>query len=158
MIPNTIINLLKLLFIYSVEVIRLGQSLWVNWDVSMYFEPKDTPALARCVCFQCKRYQVVAALPFILNIKFCQSFTKVLKKADSFLSTLADCLFIFLLLLLFVNCQFCNWRYFILSEQRLSPKNLDKFNISSLIRWSPNDFNYLYCCVSCLWEQLSDFF
>lgn len=150
MIPNTIIYLTfeSSVYNYSVEVIRLGQSLWVNWDVSMYFEPKDTPALARCVCFQCKRYQVVTALPFTLNI--CQSFTKFLKKADSLLSTLADCLFIFLLLLLFVNCQFCNWRYLILSEQPLSLKNLDKFNISSLIRWSPNNFNYLYCCVSCL--------
>ena len=50
-----IINLLNLLFIYSVEVIRLGQSLWVNWDVSMYFEAKDTPALARCVLFSLQK-------------------------------------------------------------------------------------------------------
>lgn len=44
MVLNTLIPIS--LYI-SVEVIRLGQSLWVNWDVSMYFEPKDTPALAR---------------------------------------------------------------------------------------------------------------
>ena len=31
----------------SVEVIRLGQSLWINWDCSMYYEIKDTPAVAR---------------------------------------------------------------------------------------------------------------
>lgn len=23
------------------------QSLWINWDVKMYYAPKDTPALAR---------------------------------------------------------------------------------------------------------------
>ena len=32
---------------WSVEVIRLGQSLWINWDVEMYYEKKDTPAVAR---------------------------------------------------------------------------------------------------------------
>ena len=29
------------------EVIRLGQSLWINWDCNMYYEIKDTPAVAR---------------------------------------------------------------------------------------------------------------
>uniref|UniRef100_A0A6I8RAI8 Phospholipid-transporting ATPase n=1 Tax=Xenopus tropicalis TaxID=8364 RepID=A0A6I8RAI8_XENTR len=31
----------------SVEVIRLGQSYFINWDLQMYFSPKDTPAKAR---------------------------------------------------------------------------------------------------------------
>lgn len=44
MVLNTLIPIS--LYI-SVEVIRLGQSLWVNWDTEMYYETKDTPALAR---------------------------------------------------------------------------------------------------------------
>ncbi|XP_003978792.1 phospholipid-transporting ATPase IC [Takifugu rubripes] len=31
----------------SVEVIRLGQSKFINWDLQMYFADKDTPAKAR---------------------------------------------------------------------------------------------------------------
>ncbi|KAG8456790.1 hypothetical protein GDO86_002538 [Hymenochirus boettgeri] len=31
----------------SVEVIRLGQSYFINWDLQMYFSAKDTPAKAR---------------------------------------------------------------------------------------------------------------
>nr|XP_020456646.1 phospholipid-transporting ATPase IC [Monopterus albus] len=31
----------------SVEVIRLGQSKFINWDLQMYFSEKDTPAKAR---------------------------------------------------------------------------------------------------------------
>ena len=30
-------------------MIRLGQSLWINWDVKLYYEKKDTPAVARYV-------------------------------------------------------------------------------------------------------------
>lgn len=44
MVLNTLIPIS--LYI-SVEVIRLGQSLWINWDCSMYYEIKDTPAVAR---------------------------------------------------------------------------------------------------------------
>lgn len=35
------------LFTCSVEIIRLGQSFLINWDVEMYHEETDTPALAR---------------------------------------------------------------------------------------------------------------
>jgi len=31
----------------SVEVIRLGQSMFINWDRKMYYEPNDVPAVAR---------------------------------------------------------------------------------------------------------------
>lgn len=31
----------------SVEVIRLGQSYFINWDLQMYYLEKDTPAKAR---------------------------------------------------------------------------------------------------------------
>uniref|UniRef100_A0A8C7Q412 Phospholipid-transporting ATPase n=1 Tax=Oncorhynchus mykiss TaxID=8022 RepID=A0A8C7Q412_ONCMY len=31
----------------SVEVIRLGQSKFINWDLQMYYQEKDTPAKAR---------------------------------------------------------------------------------------------------------------
>lgn len=31
----------------SVEIIRMGHSLLINWDSKMYFEPKDDPAKAR---------------------------------------------------------------------------------------------------------------
>ncbi|XP_005107403.2 phospholipid-transporting ATPase ID [Aplysia californica] len=31
----------------SVEIIRLAHSLWINWDVKMYYEKSDTPAKAR---------------------------------------------------------------------------------------------------------------
>lgn len=31
----------------SVEVIRLGQSKFINWDLQMYYAEKDTPAKAR---------------------------------------------------------------------------------------------------------------
>lgn len=44
MVLNTLIPIS--LYI-SVEVIRLGQSLWINWDTKMYYEQKDTPAIAR---------------------------------------------------------------------------------------------------------------
>jgi len=30
-----------------VEVIRLGLSLLINWDLKMYYEPNDVPAQAR---------------------------------------------------------------------------------------------------------------
>lgn len=30
--------------LFSVEVIRLGQSKFINWDLQMYFLEKDTPA------------------------------------------------------------------------------------------------------------------
>lgn len=32
---------------FSVEVIRLGQSKFINWDLQMYFADKDTPAKVR---------------------------------------------------------------------------------------------------------------
>lgn len=32
---------------YSVEFLRLVQSFWINWDVQMYYAPKDMPAQAR---------------------------------------------------------------------------------------------------------------
>lgn len=32
---------------YSVEFLRLVQSMWINWDVQMYYKAKDTPARAR---------------------------------------------------------------------------------------------------------------
>lgn len=35
------------LCIGSVETIRLGLSLIINWDLKMYYEPEDVPALAR---------------------------------------------------------------------------------------------------------------
>lgn len=35
------------LFSLSVEVIRLGQSKFINWDLQMYYADKDTPAKAR---------------------------------------------------------------------------------------------------------------
>ena len=31
----------------SVEMIRLGLSLFINWDLKMYYEPEDVPAIAR---------------------------------------------------------------------------------------------------------------
>lgn len=31
----------------SVEVIRMGQSYLINWDLQMYYAEKDTPAKAR---------------------------------------------------------------------------------------------------------------
>nr|XP_027204123.1 probable phospholipid-transporting ATPase IM [Dermatophagoides pteronyssinus] len=31
----------------SVEIIRFFHSLWINWDIKMYYEPMDTPAKAR---------------------------------------------------------------------------------------------------------------
>ncbi|KAK3742317.1 hypothetical protein QZH41_018533 [Actinostola sp. cb2023] len=44
MVLNTLIPIS--LYI-SVEVIRVGQSIWINWDVLMYYDKKDTPARAR---------------------------------------------------------------------------------------------------------------
>ena len=41
-----IINL-TIYLLYSVEAIRLGQSLLINWDCKMYYEPEDVPAIAR---------------------------------------------------------------------------------------------------------------
>lgn len=32
------------LFLTSVEVIRMGQSKLINWDLQMYYPDKDTPA------------------------------------------------------------------------------------------------------------------
>ena len=34
----------------SVEIIRLGQSKLIDWDIEMYHEETDTAAAARCVC------------------------------------------------------------------------------------------------------------
>lgn len=33
-----------ILCLCSVEVIRLGQSKFINWDLQMYYAEKDTPA------------------------------------------------------------------------------------------------------------------
>ena len=33
--------------LFSVEVIRLGLSFLINWDVNMYYETNDLPAVAR---------------------------------------------------------------------------------------------------------------
>ena len=39
---------LKLSYLlYSVEIIRLGQSLLINWDRKMYYEPEDVPPIAQ---------------------------------------------------------------------------------------------------------------
>ncbi|KAF5919069.1 hypothetical protein HPG69_003707 [Diceros bicornis minor] len=43
-----ILNTLVPISLYvSVEVIRLGQSYFINWDLQMYYSEKDTPAKAR---------------------------------------------------------------------------------------------------------------
>lgn len=34
-------------WLHSVEVIRLGQSKFINWDLQMYYAEKDTPAKVR---------------------------------------------------------------------------------------------------------------
>lgn len=34
-------------FLLSVEIIRLGNSFYINWDQKMFYEPKNTPAQAR---------------------------------------------------------------------------------------------------------------
>lgn len=34
-------------FLYSVEIIRLGNSCYINWDRKMFYAPKNTPARAR---------------------------------------------------------------------------------------------------------------
>lgn len=36
--------------VFSVEVIRLGQSKFINWDLQMYFADKDTPAKVHYFC------------------------------------------------------------------------------------------------------------
>ena len=41
------INIIMCTRICSVEIIRLGQSLLINWDRKMYYEPEDVPPLAR---------------------------------------------------------------------------------------------------------------
>lgn len=38
---------IKVECLFSVEVIRLGQSKFINWDLQMYYAEKDTPAKAR---------------------------------------------------------------------------------------------------------------
>ncbi|XP_077989510.1 putative phospholipid-transporting ATPase IM [Glandiceps talaboti] len=43
-----VLNTLVPISLYvTVEMIRLVQSFWINWDKSMYYEEKDTPAKAR---------------------------------------------------------------------------------------------------------------
>lgn len=39
-------NVSEYLYICSVEIIRLVHSLWINWDVKMYYVKNDTPAKA----------------------------------------------------------------------------------------------------------------
>ena len=41
------IRKLLLFLCFSVEILRLAHSFWINWDVHMYHEKKDTPAKAR---------------------------------------------------------------------------------------------------------------
>ena len=38
---------LPLTYYFSVEVIRLGQSIFINWDREIYYAENDTPAMAR---------------------------------------------------------------------------------------------------------------
>lgn len=41
--------LMACVWLHSVEVIRLGQSKFINWDLQMYYAEKDTPAKVRLV-------------------------------------------------------------------------------------------------------------
>ena len=64
---------MAIIFIYSIEVIRLGQSLWINWDASMYYEIKDTPALARYVSFtfkhiRCSTHQCLRCICLYISV------------------------------------------------------------------------------------------
>lgn len=34
--------------VFSVEIIRLGQSKFINWDLQMYYPDKDTAAKVQC--------------------------------------------------------------------------------------------------------------
>jgi magnesium-transporting ATPase (P-type) len=45
-----VLNTLVPISLYvSVEIIRLGQSWLIDWDVAMYHDETDCPAQARCV-------------------------------------------------------------------------------------------------------------
>lgn len=64
---------MAIIFIYSIEVIRLGQSLWINWDASMYYEIKDTPALARYASFtfkhiRCSTHQCLRCICLYISV------------------------------------------------------------------------------------------
>ena len=37
----------NLLNSFSVEILRLFHSWWINWDMKMYYAPSDTPAKSR---------------------------------------------------------------------------------------------------------------
>jgi len=34
----------RAVYLYSVEMIRIGHSLWINWDSKMYYAKTNTPA------------------------------------------------------------------------------------------------------------------
>ena len=38
---------IQIVYVFSVEIIRMGNSLLINWDGKMYHEPKDDCARAR---------------------------------------------------------------------------------------------------------------
>ena len=55
----------------SVEVIRLGLSLMINWDLKMYYEPEDVPALARTTTLN----EELGQIEYIFSDKVCEDKT-----------------------------------------------------------------------------------
>ena len=52
----------------SVEMIRLGLSLMINWDLKMYYEPEDVPALARTTTLN----EELGQIEYIFSDKVCE--------------------------------------------------------------------------------------
>ena len=55
------------LFLLSVEVIRLGLSLLINWDCKMYYEPNDIPAISRTTTLN----EELGQIEYIFSDKVC---------------------------------------------------------------------------------------
>ena len=51
----------------SVEVIRLGLSLLINWDRKMYYEPNDIPAISRTTTLN----EELGQIEYIFSDKVC---------------------------------------------------------------------------------------
>lgn len=58
----------------SVEMIRLGLSLLINWDLKMYYDVNDIPAVARTTTLN----EELGQIEYIFSDKVCSMYILVL--------------------------------------------------------------------------------
>ena len=105
------------------EAIRLGQSLLINWDRKMYYEPEDVPAIARTTTLN----EELGQIEYIFSDKvYCNTFIGSTQRR--------------ILYSVSPNCLWCS--EIITSGQGLKLANLI---------WQFDDLIDQHCSCMCMW-------